>query len=68
MPAKLPSRPDSDANEEIPKPTEEPYDSDEDGTWNRLFVKTQSYKSVKMELKKALKLAKSETPNLNATA
>lgn len=70
LPAKLPSRPaDTDGVEDLSRPAEEPDDSDEDGTWNRLFVKTQSSKSVKLELKKASKQAKSSgVVNLNATA
>ena len=67
-PLKLASRPDDDLLLEDPtRPPEEADDSDDEGTWNRLFVKTQSSKNVKSELKKASRQIKAGEPNLNAT-
>ena len=42
-------------------------DNDEDGTWDRGFMKTASYNNLKNELKKAQKMNRSETKKLGAS-
>lgn len=42
-------------------------DQDEDGTWDRGFMKNASYNNLKNELKKAQKMNRSETKKLGAS-
>lgn len=69
-PEKLPSRPlESDpAGTGRERLLAEEEDGEDEGTWDRTFVKTQSFKSLRTEMKKAAsKKGKQSTDELNST-
>lgn len=59
LPSKLPSRP-IETVAEGSRDQEDLEDLDDDGTWDRRYVKTQSLKSLRSELKKAARQSKQE--------
>jgi len=63
LPSKIPSRP-QESNSITSREASEDLDEVEDeGMWDRLYVKTQSLKSVKQELKKASRQIKNDALN-----
>lgn len=64
LPSVLPSKADDKATEGgsiSASEREEVDEDDEEGTWDRTFVKSQSLKNVKAELKKAARQSKIES-------
>ncbi len=70
LPRHLPSKPSEDSVSTSRDRAEEDDLEEEEGMWDRTFVKTQSSRNVRAELKKAArqsKLATDELAHMNAT-
>ncbi len=64
LPARLPSRPNGSILVVRGAPSEE-EENDEEGTWDRTFVKTASINSLKSELKRAAKIGRADSRKVN---